>query len=651
MDSVITSLHEAGLVEIQDISERLQQDAEWKQILKPSHTSQYTGKISSLLMKTTGTVDFLKSVRRKDFSIPKLVMSFLNPPPIEKVEVDNLSTQELIKKADETLGKVDSVTKPKEDQLNRLDSEKNKFINAKKVAENLSNFDINLADLQDSEHVNVISGKIAIDSYDKLIKSLNDLTDELAIFDQDAGDKISKLIIIVTLKKYGDDVSNILRKMEFEKFDIPSMSGKPSEIISKSESEIESIDKQKESISNDLADISAQWLDTLIALNEELKIERQRCEISSSFGETEKTVMFESWVPAKDLDETLEIIESSTEGHSIIDVSDPDVENDKIPSKLDNPRWAKPYEMFVHMYSPPDYREFDPTIFMAIIFPFFFGFCLTESGYGLADAIIGLLIFRGLGRSSKLMSNFGLILFACGVWAIIMGGITNSFLGDFYPRFILGNPNLAIPTTINAVNAFVFPQNVLALALIVGIIHINMGLIWGTYNNVVRGAIADALGTQVPWFFLEAGIAIAAIFYILGNTTLALFIGGPVALVGIGLLMYFNGVFGVMDISGFLGTILSYARLLALCLSTGGIATTVNILAQLSYDIIPVIGFILAPIIFVLGQVANGAFQTLGAFINSLRLHYVEYFAQFYIGGSAKFKAFRTKRRFTDIRR
>jgi V/A-type H+-transporting ATPase subunit I len=64
---------------------------------------------------------------------------------------------------------------------------------------------------------------------------------------------------------------------------------------------------------------------------------------------------------------------------------------------------------------------------------------------------------------------------------------------------------------------------------------------------------------------------------------------------------------------------------------------------------IPVIGVILAPIIFVFGQIANGAFQTLGAFINSLRLHYVEFFAQFYIGGSKKFRAFRAKRKYTDL--
>jgi V/A-type H+-transporting ATPase subunit I len=642
-DSAVKSLHEAGLVEIQDISERIQQDAEWRQILKPSHVSPYTGKIASLLMKTSGTVDFLKSVRRKEGGILPLVKSFINPPPINKIEVEHLNVQELVEKAEKTLGDVESKTKPLEDKLNELDSEKTKLENAQKVAKNLINFDVDLADIEESKYISVAAGRISNDSYDKLIGDLKGLTDNVVVFDHDSAEKTFKIVIIITLNQCKDELSSMLRKLEFERFDISGISGRPSEIIQKSESGIKSIENEKKSILNDLADISEEWIDRIIALKEQLEIEKQRSEIVSSFGETEKTVMFEGWVTKKKLDKALQTIESSTEGYSIVEVSDPDVEKDKIPVHLDNPRWAKPYEMFVHMYSPPDYREIDPTILMALVFPFFFGFCLTEAGYGIADAIIGYLIFRGLGRTSKLMANLGLIMVACGVWAIILGAVTNSFIGDFIPRFIWGDPNLYIQTTIPAVNSFVFPQNILIMALIVGVIHINMGLIIGAYNNIVRGDVKEALGSQIPWFVLEAGI----VLYLLGG----LYIGGPVALAAVIMLVYFNGLFGLMDLSGFLGNILSYARLLALCLSTGGIATTVNILTGMVYELVPVIGIILAPIVFIGGQIANGAFQTLGAFINSLRLHYVEFFAQFYIGGSQKFRAFKAKRKFTDIRR
>ncbi len=643
-DSAVKALHEAGLVEIRDISERIQQDAEWRQILKPSHASPYTGKIASLLMKTTGTVDFLNSMRRKEGGILSVVKAFITPPSINKIEVEHLDAEELIKKAEEILDKIESVTKPKEEKLNELDSEKSKLENANKVAKNLSNFDVNLADLEESRYISVIAGKISIDSYDKFIGSLSSLTEEAVVFDKEAEDKTSKLVIIITLREYEDEISTILRKMEFERFEISGLSGKPDEIIRNSESRLQSIEQEKESILNDLAAISEQWLDESIGLKEQLEIEKQRCEIYSSFGKTEKTVMLEGWVIEKKLNKALEIIESSTEGHSIVDVTDPDIENDKIPVHLDNPRWAKPYEMFVHMYSPPDYREVDPTMLMAIVFPFFFGFCLTEAGYGIADAIIGYLIFRGLGKTSSLARNLGLIMVACGIWAIVLGLVTNSFIGNLIPWLIYGDAwGAALPTVIAPINSFGFPQNILLMALIVGVIHINLGLVIGAYNNIVRGDVKEALGSQIPWFVLEAGI----ILYLVGG----LYIGGPVVAAALLMLIYFNGLFGLMDVSGFLGNILSYARLLALCLSTGGIASTVNTLTGMVYELIPIIGIVLAPIVFIGGQIANGAFQTLGAFINSLRLHYVEFFAQFYIGGSSKFRAFRTKRKYTDIRR
>ena len=648
-DSAVNSLHESGLVQIEDISERIQQDAEWRQILKPSSASPFTGKISSLLMKTSGTADFLKSMAHKEKGILPLVKGFINPPPILKVEVEALDVQELIKKAEKTLGEVESRTKPLEEKISQLDSRKTELENALKVAQNLLNFDIDLSLLEESEYVSFIAGKISSESYDTFKSSLNDITDEIVVFDQESELKGFKILVIVTLQSNSDEVLSQLRKLEFERFEFSDLEGKPSQIISKSESEIESISTEKESVLNDLAEISAEWLNQLMGLKEQLEIEKQRNEIFSSFGETENTKMFEGWVTEKKLKEALVTIDTSTEGHSIVDVTDPDIHNDKIPVHLDNPRFAKPYEMFVHMYSPPDYREIDPTIMMAIIFPFFFGFCLTEAGYGIADAIIGYLIFRGMGRNSKTWANLGLIMVACGVWAIILGLVTNSFIGDFIPRFIWGDASLALPTTVSSVNSFVHPENILIIALVVGILHLNMGLIFGTYNNLVRGDVREALGAQIVWFVLEAGIILLALGFLSFGGGIVMYAGIGVLILSLIMLVYFNGLFGLMDMSGFLGNVLSYARLLALCLSTGGIATTVNILTGIVAEMIPVIGIVLAPIIFIGGQIANGAFQTLGAFINSLRLHYVEYFAQFYIGGSQKFRAFRAKRKYTDL--
>ncbi|QEF94880.1 MULTISPECIES: V-type ATP synthase subunit I [unclassified Methanothermobacter] len=636
-DSVVRSLHEEGITQIDDISERIQQDAEWRQILKPSRATPYTGRVSSLLMKTSGILDFLGSVAAQEKGLKDTLKEFINPPVFDKREVEELDTESLLERAEEILGKVESETRVMEEKLNELDSEKASLESSLTVAEKLKEFDIDFADLHSSKYITGIAGRIPSENLDEIREKLSEITDELILFDGEGETKAERILIIITLRKHGDSVASLLRRMEFERFEISELSGKPSEVISSSETRIAEIEGERSEIISKLREINSEWEDELLVLKEQLEIEKERNEVFSLFGETEKTVMLEAWVPLKEADRAIEVVEESSEGHCVTELEEPNPE--EVPVLLDNPRFAKPYENFVEMYSPLKYNEIDPTIFMAFVFPFFFGFCLTDAGYGILDALIGFILYRGLGKVNGFMRDFGIIMMSCGVWAFILGMVTNGFIGDFFPRFL----NIQLPTVIPAIDAFVNPQNILIMALTVGVLHINFGLILGARNNIRLGNMREALGSQIVWLILELGI----ILYIFGG----MFLGAPVIILAAAMLLYYNGLFGLMDVSGFLGTLLSYARLLALCLSTGGIAMTVNILTGLSYEMIPVIGVVLAPIIFVFGHLANNAFQSLGAFINSLRLHYVEFFAQFYLGGKNKFNAFRAERNFTKIRR
>lgn len=647
-NSVVSSLHEEGIVQIHDISERIQHDAEWRQIMKPSKATAYTGKISSLQMKTAGIIDFLKSAERKEESMLKSILSMINPKVPEKREVEQLDAPDLIEHTENLLQDVEGKTKSIEEKIAQLDTEKNENVNALSVANKLKCFDIDFSDIKDSRYISAIAGKIPAQAFEEFKKEVEAVTDKIVISEhsEDKGDY--KTIIVVTLKEFGSEISSLLRKHEFELYDISVLYGKPDAIIKNSEPRLNEIDNEKNQLMDKLADIAEKWVDDLLVLKEQLEIGKDRNEIFSSFGETEKTLMLEAWVPEKKLEKAVETINQSSEGHSIVEVTNPPGSED-IPIHLDNPRFAKPYELFVHMYSPPRYKETDPTLLMALVFPFFFGFCLTDAGYGVANALIGLVLVSGLGKVNRVMRDLGMILVACGIWATILGLVTNSLFGDFIPRWIMGDPNAAIPTTIAAVNSFVFPQNILIWALIVGVIYTIIGLIIGTMDNVRMGQIKEALGEQVVWLILIVGVGLLAVGY-MGLGASILYAGLAIMIVALGMLVYFNGALGIMDISGFLGTILSYARLLALCLATGGIATTVNILANLIGDIVGgVIGVIAIIIVSIFGHIANGAFQTLGAFINSLRLHYVEFFSQFYIGGSAKFRAFRTKRKLTKL--
>ena len=289
----------------------------------------------------------------------------------------------------------------------------------------------------------------------------------------------------------------------------------------------------------------------------------------------------------------------------------------------------------------------DPTIFVAITFPFFFGFCLTDAFYGLFVSLIGVVLLRGLGKTSDSMNAFGWILIWSGLWAVVLGLITNGCIGDFASRIL----HTQLPTVYGPVDAFKHPDTILKIAIGIGVVYTNIGFILGAINNFRYGNVKEAIGSQICWFIFEAGIILLALGYLIPSIgIIGMVLGGVLIVVTLGMLIWANGAYGVMDVFGFMGDVLSYARLLALCLATGGIAMTVNILAVMVDQMIPMVGIILAIIVFVFGHIANFLFQVLGAFINALRLNYVEFFSQFFMEGKGKFEAFKAKRTFTKIK-
>uniref|UniRef100_UPI003865B5EF V-type ATP synthase subunit I n=1 Tax=Methanobrevibacter sp. TaxID=66852 RepID=UPI003865B5EF len=516
------------------------------------------------------------------------------------------------------------------------------------LANRLSNFDMDLALLKDSKYTSTTVGRIEAGSASEIKNELSNLTDELEVFTVPMADDDGEIITVVTLKEFSDDVYSTLRKFDFEKIEVGDVEGTPQHIISKADSRLLTIDSERDAVKKELRAVAEQWDDEILALKEQLENEKEKNEILSSFVQTNDAYVLEAWVPVKDTEKVEQLVEKSSDGHcafETIEVEGTDDEN--VPILQQNGWYAKPFEYLVDMYSPVRYNAMDPTIFVAITFPFFFGFCLTDAVYGLVVAAIGVVLLKGLGKVKESMHSFGWILIWSGLWAVVLGLITNGFIGDF-PERIAG---FRLPTVFAPVEAFKHPETILIIAIAVGLIYVNIGFILGAINNLRYGRTKEALGSQICWFIFEAGLVFLVLGYMMpaiGMIGMAL--GGILIIAAIGILIWANGAFGLMDIFGFLGDVLSFARLLALCLATGGIAMTVNILAQMLDQMVPFAGIVLAVIVFIFGHIANFAFQVLGAFINALRLNYVEFFAQFFEEGKGKFDAFKAKRTFTKIK-
>ena len=642
----VDALHESGLIQVSDISESIQQDPELAELVIPSKATPYTGKLSSLLMKTNGISELLGNSLSEGHGLKDTIMSFISPDmPVQK-DIGKLDTAAFIEKAEETLAKVESKTSVIEGKLSALDAETSELKSNKSLAKRLSNFDMDLALLKDSKYTSITVGRINAESTSEIKNELSNLTDELEMFTVPTDD--GEIITVVTLKEFNDDVYSTLRKFDFEKIEIGNVEGTPEHVISSADSRLLTIESERAAVKGELRAVAEQWDDEILALKEQLENEKDKNEILSSFVQTKDAYILEAWVPVKDTEKVEQLVESSSEGHCAFETIEIEGTDDEdVPVLQQNGWYAKPFEYLVDMYSPVRYNEIDPTIFVALTFPFFFGFCLTDAVYGLVVSLIGVVLIKGIGKVKESMNSFGWILVWSGLWAVVLGLLTNGFIGDF-PERIMG---YRLPTVFAPVEAFKHPDTILIIAIAFGLLYTNLGFIVGAINNLRYGNVKEAIGSQICWFVFEAGIVFLALGYLMPAIGMAgMALGGILILATIVMLIWANGAYGVMDIFGYMGDVLSYARLLALCLATGGIAMTVNILAAMIDSMVPFAGILLAVLIFIFGHIANFAFQVLGAFINALRLNYVEFFSQFFMIGKGKFEAFKASRTFTKLK-
>jgi len=81
---------------------------------------------------------------------------------------------------------------------------------------------------------------------------------------------------------------------------------------------------------------------------------------------------------------------------------------------------------------------------------------------------------------------------------------------------------------------------------------------------------------------------------------------------------------------------MSYCRLLALALTTGIVALSFNMMADLLRPI-PYVGIFLFIFVLIIAHIFNFLISVLGAFVHSMRLIFVEFFGRFYATGSRPF--------------
>lgn len=627
---LIKRLHELGVVQMTDVT-RTMESPEWAQLLEKHPSDPTIRQITAQVMSFNKILDFFSSV--SPLPEDNFFKMLFSPSQPKKMEAEKVHGTKLLERSQRLLEEVNAALKEPEERLHRVTSEISEISAKVESLEKIRDFRVDLSDVVKTDHLTVLMGIAPKERASDISSKLSEITNGICYIGSQDISQIESVVLVVALSEAAKDVSDSLRRIGFERMDVSGLSGTPAEALTALGERKASLGSEEEFLRSEITKLAERWRDKLLVFRELLLIERDRLEVQTNFMRTDETFILEGWIPAKSIGSVKEEVLEVTKGYSVVKESNPDSSPDDVPVYLQNPPFIRHFQVLTELYGRPKYNEIDPTFMLAPVFMLFFGIMLTDAVYGVMMTALGLMLLRGGGRYSSSVKDFGVIFTAIGSATIGFGVLTGGYFGDFALKYL----------GISALRPIIFDPMVdvqlfLILVLVIGLIHLNLGLLIGFAENVKRKQYKDAVGDQFWLFLLQGGIAllmmdmksIGAVFFLIGVILVAI-IHGP--------LFFF-------DITGYLGDVLSYARLLALGLATSGIAMTVNILSSM-VDSVPVIGIVLGAMVFVIGHIFNWGMNGLGGFVHGIRLHYVEFFNKFYEGGGSEYRPYRIRRELT----
>ena len=374
-------------------------------------------------------------------------------------------------------------------------------------------------------------------------------------------------------------------------------------------------------------------------------------------GTTEKTVYICGYVPEKYAEELKFEIERNFAAE--MQLSKPDYENDDVPVLIENRSFAAGVESVTDMYSPPSNKDVDPNGVMSVFYYAFFGLMLSDAGYGLLMVIAMLFAKFKLKVRGNMKKTCDMYLY-CGLSTVFWGTLFGGWFGDLIPTVMKNFMGVENPPSLAL---WLEPMNdtmdLLMYSMLFGIVHLFAGLAIRFFILVRDKNYLGAIFDVIPVMIFVVGFAIAGASFIftvpeeikpygtillaVGSALIVLTAGRSskniLGKLGGGLYALYNAA------SGYLGDILSYSRLLALCLVTGVIANVVNLLAAMPGNIVLFI------IIFLVGHTINIAINLIGTYVHTNRLQYVEFFSKFYEGSGRTFTPLKINSKFFTIRK
>ena len=522
----------------------------------------------------------------------------------------------------------------------------------------------------------------------------------------------NKVVAIFAKAEKSNETQSLLNHVGFQAINIPEgIVGNPNQLIHESMSRISQLSEEKSSISSDIESWSNEHGSSLACGLELLEREHDILTAPVKLAVSEHAFFVDGWIELSRSEEVQSAltksclysevtpfkIEAGGGGHGHSD----DHHQEMPPISYKDRVISKPMELLTDAVGRPAYGRIDPTLFMFVTYPIFFGMMLGDMAYGLVTITLGAFVFSKANSNEMIKLGgkfliyiglgtltFGYIYAEFAGWEIFMYEKTKidgnyvygdnlspvAFLANLYP-FISDSahgygPELKLGYGINLYFPFhrvgTHLEDLIILTIYVGFFHIIFGkligfrdvLFYGTDHGHVGLAAAffehgawivlliggfmftyGYLGPEEANYLLQPGAIIAISAVLMLIWTLYNYHGIPIAV---------SLILAPIEALGMMPSVISYVRLFAVGIVGVKIAETGNKLWEPMMDA----ELYLIPVFFI-GWLSVQIFAwVLGVFspnIHAARLHFVEWMRQYYDSSGEAFKPFGFRSHFVEV--
>ena len=559
--------------------------------------------------------------------------------------VDSISDLEPLQSA---VDRIEAEVKQVSDQLATEKKNQEQLESQLHQLEPIADANANVGALRNSTYMHSVLGILPAENVSRLETSLSRVPHAFFTLREDPKKPV---VWILGPRSNADVIDRAVKSAYLNPLTLPEeFEGTPAEITQSLRKAIEASKKKISELNAALAKLAGTHNQELYKLLWDVHVSRMIADAIARFGQLRHTYVVVGWVPSAVLESLIQRLKQASK-EILIEARqiEPAGHHANVPVALRNPGALQPFELLVNTYARPRYEELDPTVLVAITFPLLYGAMFGDVGHGLVLAAIGWFLSR--------RSTLGGLLVACGLSGTLFGFIYGSVFGfeEVLPHLIKPSESIL---------------QILGIAIATGMVLINIGILLNLYNafrakdwgrfffdsNGLAGWILylsflvvfiQGVGTLIlkTTIFPSFVISIAGILMVITALIAVVFSHplqhwmetGHFEIEGSKVIFGVQSFFELLEkfISMFSNT-LSYVRVGAFAIVHAGFTGAVFIIAKLvgggaetgfGYWTVVVLGNL-----FVIGL--EGFIVT----IQTMRLHYYEFFSKFFQGGGSPYE-------------